>query len=110
MDNIKEQIEDWQSKLEGAREQVERFEQEIALLDHNLEAVGWTTVEDVEESPAQLAYGGGRLECQWIERGRVRNGKANMLQKFVLVMMMLMEVNSHISFEQTVNLGMWSED
>eukprot|EP00972_Heterocapsa_arctica_P093640 13812543-Heterocapsa_arctica.AAC.1 len=57
MDKIKEQVEDWKSKLEGASEQVERVEQVIAVLDDNLEAVRWTSVEDVEDGPEELSHG-----------------------------------------------------
>eukprot|EP00972_Heterocapsa_arctica_P048218 7110450-Heterocapsa_arctica.AAC.1 len=36
---------------------MERLEREIAILGDNLEAVGWTTVEDAEDGPEALSDG-----------------------------------------------------
>eukprot|EP00972_Heterocapsa_arctica_P081592 12027561-Heterocapsa_arctica.AAC.1 len=65
MKKIKEQMEDWKSKVLGAYEQTERLAQEIEELDDNLEAIGWSIVDEEEDADGILTEGESDKYNKW---------------------------------------------
>eukprot|EP00972_Heterocapsa_arctica_P100330 14795208-Heterocapsa_arctica.AAC.1 len=74
MSKIKEQLEDWKTKVSTAYEQIERLTQETEEIDENLEGVGWN-LHDEEEEAETLTDGKSDKDNRWTGPvGNIREG------------------------------------